>query len=157
MSTASPDFEQLLSEAINLLRAKAPRALDDLVRFSSRTAEAVMTVTRGAAVLELVPINHGEGATPSYQLQLRKVGSEAPSSDLGVYCVTAAGYHVLRWYSIRSWESHPDKPDDVYHDVNELERHFKWMLSKPDSRLVVLVTSVQQGMSPWSISAADST
>jgi hypothetical protein len=144
MSTVPADYEHLLREAINQAKANAPRAIDDLLRFASKAAEAVTEVTGGAADLELVPINQGEGATQAYQLQLRKVGSEAPPSDLGVYCVTAAGYPVLRWYSRRAWESRPEKPDGEYPGASELEGNFRWMVSHPESRLVVLVTFFQQ-------------
>ncbi len=144
MSTAPANYENLLRAAINQAKANALRAIDDLLRFSSNAAEAVAKVTGGAAALELVPINQAEGATPTYQLQLRKVGSEAPPSDLGVYRVTAAGYPVQRWYSRRTWEARPDKPDGEYPSVGELEGNFKWMVSNPESRLVVLVTFFQQ-------------
>ena len=146
MSTPTADYGRLLREAINQAKANAPRAVDDLLRCASKAAEAVTSVTDGAAALELVPINQDEeeGATPAYQLQLRKVGSEAPPSDLGVYCVTAAGYPVLRWYSRNTWESRPDEPDGQYANVRKLEGNFKWMISKPESRLVVLVTFFQQ-------------
>jgi hypothetical protein len=144
MSTSTADYANLLREAINQVKANAPRAVDDLLRCASKAAEAVAGVTGGAAALELVPINQGEDARPTYQLQLRKVGSEAPPSDLGVYCVTAAGYPVLRWYSRKTWESRPDTPHGEYPGVSELEGNFRWMVSKPESRLVVLVTFFQQ-------------
>jgi hypothetical protein len=144
MSTAPADYEQLLREAVNKAKEAAPRAVDDLVRCASNAAEAVAGVTGGAAALELVPVNQGEGATPTYQLQLRKVGSDAPPSDLGVYRVTEAGYPVLRWYTRAKWDRNPDEPDDQYTTFSELEGNFKWMLSRPESRLVVLVTFFQQ-------------
>jgi hypothetical protein len=65
MSTAATDYEHLLSEAINKARENAPRATDDLLRFSSRAAEAVDSVTRGAAALDLVPVN------PKFQADFR--------------------------------------------------------------------------------------
>jgi len=144
MSTPTADFAQLLREAINQAKANAPRAVDDLLRCASQTAEAVAAVTGGAAILELIPITQGENPQTTYQLQLRKVGSEAPPSDLGVYYVTAAGYPIRRWYSRNAWEDHPEKPVQDYPGVSELERHFKWMVSTPESRLVVLVTFFQQ-------------
>ena len=144
MSTSTTDYPHLLQDAINQAKANAPRAVDDLLRCASKAAEAVADVTAGAAALELVPINQDGSAAPTYQLQLRKVGSEAPPSDLGVYCVTAAGYPVLRWYSRNAWESRPDKPDGKYASVGDLEGNFRWMVSKPESRLVVLVTFFQQ-------------
>jgi hypothetical protein len=156
MNTASADYEQLLSEAINQARAIAPRAVDDLVRLSSKGAEAVAKVTGDTAVLELVPINQSDGATQAYQLQLRKVASEAPPSDLGVYCLTTAGYPVLYWYSRRSWASGPDRPEVEIQDLGGLEGHFRWMVSNPASRLVVLVTFFQQKLSSSTSSAAGS-
>jgi hypothetical protein len=144
MSTSTADYGHLLREAINQAKATAPRAVDDLLRCASKAAEAVAGVTGGAAALELVPINQGADAKLAYQLQLRKVGSEAPPSDLGVYCVTAAGYPVLRWYSRKTWQSRPDTPDEEYPGVNELEGNFRWMVSKPESRLVMLVSFFQQ-------------
>jgi len=148
MTTSAADYTDLLREAIKQAKANAPRAVDDLVSCASRAAEAVVKATGGAAVLELILINQGENTTPTYQLQLRKVGSEAPPSDLGVYCVTAAGYPVHRWYSRNSWEAHPDNPTQQFHGVGDLESNFKWMLSKPESRLVVLVTFFQQQGQP---------
>ena len=144
MSSSAADYGRLLAEAIKQARANAPRAVDDLFRCASQAAEAVSGVTGGKAVLELVPINQGESAERTYQLQLRKVGSEAPPSDLGVYRVTAAGYPIHRWYSRNGWEDHPEKPVQESLNVGELERHFQWMISTPDSRLVVLVTFFQQ-------------
>jgi hypothetical protein len=154
MSTAPADYEHLLREAINQAKENAPRAIDDLLRLSSKAAEAVAEVTGGAAALELVPLNQAEGTPQSYQLQLRKVMSEAPPSDLGVYCVTTAGYPVLRWYSRRTWESRPERPDQEYPTVSELEGNFRWMVSNPESRLVVLVTFFQQKGSSSPSSAA---
>ena len=154
MSTASADYEHLLSEAINQARANAPRAVDDLLRFSSKAAEAVAKVTGGAAALELVPINQGEGATPTYQLQLRKVGSEAPPSDLGVYRVTAAGYPVLALVLAEALGgSSGDTRRRVPPIVGDLEGNFRWMVSNPESRLVVLVTFFQQKLSSSTNSA----
>src|SRR5260370_1247065 len=83
MSASSIDYEQLLREALVQARTSAPRASDDLVQSSSKAAEAVARVTEGAATLELVPLHHAGDAAPTYQLQLRKVGSESPPSDLG--------------------------------------------------------------------------
>ncbi len=144
MSTATTNYADLLRAAINQAKANAPGAVDDLLRCASTTAEAVTAVTGGAATLELVLINQGENAQPTYQFQLRKVGSEAPPSDLGVYCVTAAGYPVLKWWSRNRWESRPDTPDEHYPSISELEGNFRWMISKPESRLVVLVTFFAQ-------------
>jgi hypothetical protein len=151
MNTTPADFERMLREAVSKAKEAAPRAVDDLVHCASKAAEAVAGVTGSAAALELVPIDvrdeHGrrfKGATPTYQLQLRKVDSEAPPSDLGIFRVTETGYPVLRWYSRAKWEGHPEKPDEQYTTISELEGNFKWMLSNPDSRLVVLVSFFQQ-------------
>jgi hypothetical protein len=157
MSTAPVDYKHLLTEAISKAKEKAPRATDDLLRFASGAAEAVDSVTGGAAALEVVPINQGERATPIYQLQLRKVGSESPPSDLGVYCLSAAGYPVLRWYSRRNWEDHPDSADATFHNGGELEGNFRWMVSSPESRLVILVSFFQQNIPPSRISTAGPT
>ena len=81
MSTATSDYEDLLREAIDQAKANAPRASDDLFRCASKATGAIAGVTGGTAALELVPINQGEHATSTYQLVLRKVGSEAPPSD----------------------------------------------------------------------------
>jgi hypothetical protein len=148
MSTAPTDYEHLLRAAINQARAKAPSAIDDLLQFSSNAAVAVAEVTGGAAALELVPVNQGETGSPTYQLQLRKVGSDAPPSDLGVYSVTATGYPVHRWHSRRAWESRPESPNDQFLSASALEGNFRWMVSDPDSRLVILVTFFQQQAPP---------
>lgn len=144
MNNVPLEYGELLEEAITKAKAMAPRAVDDLLRFSSQAAVAVTKVTGGAAVLELAPTSHGGNGTPTYQLVLRKVGSEAPPSDLGVYRVTAAGYPVLRWYSRRGFESHPETEDQAYVNASELEGNFRWMVSNPESRLVILVTFFQQ-------------
>jgi hypothetical protein len=144
MSTTAADYTNMLRNAVNQAKASAPRAVEDLVRCASNAAEAVAGVTGGTAVLELELINQGDNSTPTYQLQLRKVGSEAPPSDLGVYRANSAGYPVQRWYLRNTWESRPDQPDKEYPGVKELEDHFRWMVSKPESRLVVLVTFFQQ-------------
>jgi len=144
MNTASAEFENLLREAVSKAKEAAPRAVDDLVLCASNAARAVAGVTGGAATLELVPIDQTDGTTPTYQLQLRKVDSEAPPSDLGVFRVTKAGYPVLRWYSRAKWEGGPEQLDEQFATFRELEGHFKWLLSKPESRLVVLVTFFQQ-------------
>jgi hypothetical protein len=144
MNTTPAEFESLLREAVSKAKEAAPRAVDDLVLCASKAAEAVGKVTGGAATLELVPVERGEGATPTYQLQLRKVDSKAPPSDLGIYRITQTGYPVQRWYSRAKWEGNPEQSDGQYTTFSELEGNFKWMLSKPESRLVVLVTFFQQ-------------
>ena len=144
MSKQKPNYEQLLRKAIKDAKEAAPRAVEDLLRVASEAADAVEKVTEGTAVLEMVPLDSEEGATKAYQLQLRKTGSEAPPTDLGVYSTTTAGYPVMRWYSRRGWEDHPDEPNQQYPGSNELEGNFRWMLSNHESRLVVLLTFFQE-------------
>lgn len=144
MSHSTLEYSELLREAIKLATANAPKAIDDLRRCASQAAAAIAEVTSGQASLELIPINEGEKAQSAYQLQLRKVGSESPPSDLGVYSISAAGYPVLRWYSRNGWEINRDKPSGEYLKPEDLESHFRWLVSKPESRLVVLVTFFQQ-------------
>ena len=144
MNTTTADFETLLRDAVNRAKESAPRAVDDLVHCASKAAQAVATVTGGGATLELVPVEQQGSTTPTYQLQLRKIGSEAPPSDLGIYRVSNAGYPVQRWYSWANWEGNVEQPDKEYLSISDLEGNFKWMLSKPESRLVMLVTFFQQ-------------
>ena len=144
MTAATADFTDLVQHALKAAKAQAPRAVDDLRRCASQAADAVARVTGGVGTLELVPINQGENAKTTYQLQLRKVNSEAPPSDLGVYNATAAGYPIERWYSRAAWEEHPEQPVKTFGNSFELEGHFKWLVSTPESRLVVLVSFLQQ-------------
>lgn len=144
MSTAPPDFEHLLRVALDQAAAKAPQAYDDLLRLASEVADAVSNVTAGDATLELAPVVVGDDARGTYQLQLRRVGSNAPASDLGVFRVSEAGYPVDRWPSRRLWESKPDSPETTYFNVEDLTVFFKWMLSEPDSKLVVLLNYLRQ-------------
>lgn len=145
MAEKTGEYEALLREAIKKAKETAPRAVDDLVECTSSAAEAVSGVTGGRASLELVPMEASDVARPAYQLQLRKVGSEAPPSDLGIYQVATDGYPVLRWYSRAKWRDKPSTPDgDPLVNRSGLEGHFKWMLSNPESRLVGLVTFFQQ-------------
>jgi hypothetical protein len=144
MSTSTPDFEQLLRQAIQKAKDSAPRAVADLHRLASQAAEAVDRVTKGTAALDLVPVNPDGGPPTAYQLQLRKVNSDAPPSDLGVYQVSSAGYPVHRWYSRKAWESRPDNPKQKYTGVEQLAGNFQWIVSDPESRLVVLVTFFQE-------------
>jgi hypothetical protein len=152
MNPSTADYEQLLREAIQQAKAAAPRASDDavprasedLVRCSSKATEAVARVTNGAASLKLVPRPLPPDVIPTYQLQLRQVGSEAPPSDLGVYRLSLAGYPIQRWHSWTKWLYEPHAHDDEFRDLHELEAHFEWMISKPESRLVILVAFFQQ-------------
>ena len=146
MNTQTVDYADLLLEAIKQAKESAPRAVDDIVRCASKAAVAVNKVTNGLAVLELVPIDESENPN-IYQLQLRKVGSEAPPSDLGVYRVSKGGYPVQRWLSRTSWETHTNRfgaTDEEFQNLEELDAHFRWLVSDPKSRLVILVTFFQQ-------------
>jgi hypothetical protein len=144
MTAAATDFERLLREALDQATANAPQANKDLVRIASEAADAVSKVTEGAATLELVPIDVGEDPRTTYQLQLRRNKSEAPASDLGVFRLSETGYPIHRWASRRNWEARPENPDNEHTNVKDLQGNFNWMLSKPDSRLVVLVNSLQR-------------
>jgi hypothetical protein len=144
MADATLSYEQMLRKAIEDAKAKAPTATDDLFRFASHAAQAVAAVTDGKAVLELLPATPGDPNTTAYQLVLRKAGSDAPATDLGVYQLAPAGYPVLRWYSRRAWEAKPDEANKAYPNAGELESNFKWMVSNPESRLVAMVAYLQQ-------------
>jgi len=144
MSSSVVDLEKMLRDAVNQAKATAPRAADDLRRCASEAGEAIAHVTNGAAALELIPLNLASDSLPSYQLQLRRVGSEAPPSDLEVYRISASGYPVERWYSRRKWEEQPNQPDGTYHSLIELEGNYRWMVSDPKSRLVALVAFFEQ-------------
>lgn len=146
MNTQTADYTNLLLEAVKQSKANAPRAVDDIFRCFAKAAEAVTKVTNGLAVLELVPIDESENPNV-YQLQLRKVGSESPPSDLGVYHVSKGGYPVLRWNSRNNWETHTNRfghNDGEFPNLEELDAHFRWLVSDPKSRLVILVTFFQQ-------------
>src|SRR5262249_45503989 len=93
---------------------------------------------------ELVSINQGERPASAFQLQLRKAGSEAPPSDLGVYRVAASGYPVQRWWSRGAWEERPEAPDEEFPTAAELDGNFRWLVSSQESRLVTLVAFFQQ-------------
>lgn len=154
--TATENFEQLLRDAIVKAKEAAPRASDDLFRYSSQVASAVERVTGGAAKLELVPLNLPDGARPSYQLLLRKSGSESPPSDLGVYNLFPdAGYPIHRWYSKSRWEAEPDSPTKTFLNSAELESHFRWLSSDPTSRLVILVMDLQRSTGSAQVAAAN--
>jgi hypothetical protein len=49
----------------------------------------------------------------------------------------------MRCYSRRGSEDHPDKPNQQFPGLNELEGNFRSMLSNHESRLVVLLTFFQ--------------
>ena len=147
MATAEKkeEYKALLREAIKKAKEAAPGAVDDLVECASFAAEAVAGVTDGKAALELVPIEAPDIVPPAYQLQLRKTGSEAPVTDLGVYQVSADGYPVRRWYSRAKWSENRDALDcEPMVTRGQLEGHFRWMISHPESRLVGFLTFFQQ-------------
>ncbi len=144
MSTAATDFESLLREALDRAAANAPQANQDLIRLASEAADAVLKVTEGIATLELTPINGDQDSRLTYQLQLRRNNSEAPASDLGVYQLSEAGYPIHRWSLRGNWESRPENPDSEQFNLENLKDHFRWMLSTPDSKLVVLINYLQQ-------------
>jgi hypothetical protein len=144
MSTSVAEYEQLLREAITQARVKVPQVADDLRRCASQAAEAIANVTGGTAALDLIPLSRPDGALPAFQLLLRRVGHDGPPSDLGVYQLSEAGYPIQRWSSQASWESSPNQPDQVSENRSALEAHFRWMVSNPSSRLVVLVAFILQ-------------
>jgi hypothetical protein len=144
MSTSSTEFEKLLREAVSKAKSSAPRAVDDLFQCASTAADAVFQVTEKAATLELLLVNQMGASPQTYQLQLRKNRSEAPSSDLGIFCLSPTGYPIQRWYSKRKWEADSDHPDELFANKDELEGHFKWMISHPESKVVILVAFFQQ-------------
>jgi hypothetical protein len=148
--SSTTELEKMLRDAIAKAKEATPRASDDLYRCSSAIAEVVDRVTTGSVKLELVELNQIEGAPHAYQLQLHKVGSESPASDLGIYFLTPDGYPIQRWLSRRKWEAHPHEPNGTYSSMVELEGHFQWMISNPESRLVTLITFLQPQLSPSS-------
>ncbi len=144
MSTPVLDYEQLLREAITQAKVGAPQVADELRSCASRATEAIAKVTGGAAALDLIPLPRPDGAPSAFQLLLRRVGHDGPPSDLGVYQLAEAGYPIQRWYSRGSWESSPNQPEHLYENKNALEGHFRWMVSNPSSRLVLLVAFILQ-------------
>jgi hypothetical protein len=144
MSTPVVDYEQLLREALTQAKVGAPQVAEELRRCASRAAEAIANVTGGAAALDLIPLAAPDGAPPSFQLLLRWVGHDGPPSDLGVYQLSEAGYPIQRWYSRGSWESSPNQAEHLYENRNALEDRFRWMVSNPSSRVVVLVAFIMQ-------------
>ena len=146
MSAPTTDYTDLLQEAIKQAKVNATRAVEDIVRLASKAAVAVTSVTNGQALLERVPIKHA-GVSNVYQLQLRKAGSKAPPSDLGIYAVTQPGYPVLHWLSRDNWgdpEMHYPDGEREFTTEEELDEHFRLLVSDPKSRLVILVTFFQQ-------------
>ncbi len=148
MSTPALDYEHLLREAITQAKAGAPQVADELRRCASQAADAIAKVTGGAAALDLVPLPTPDGTPPAFQLLLRRVGHDGPPSDLGVYQLSGIGYPIQRWYSRASWEGNPNQAGHLSENKDALEKHFRWMVSDPSSRLVVLVAFIlQQGRS----------
>jgi hypothetical protein len=144
MSTAVSDYATLLRDAISQAKAGAPQVADDLRKCASQAAEAIATVTDGAAALDLVPLSSPDGASQAFQLVLRRVGVEGSPSDLGVLQLSEAGYPVQRWYSRGNWESNPIRFDQLHDSKSSLEGYFRWLVSNPSSRLVVLVAFIMQ-------------
>jgi hypothetical protein len=144
MSTVVSEYERLLREAITQAKAGAPQVVEELRGCASGATEAIANVTGGAAALELIPLARPDEAPPAFQLQLRGVGREAPPSDLGVYQLSEAGYPIQRWSSRGGWESSPTQAEHLLQNKSELEGHFRWMVSNPSSRLVVLVAFIMQ-------------
>jgi hypothetical protein len=119
---------------------------DELRTCASGAAEAIAKVTDGAAALDLIPLPRPDGAPVAFQLLLRRVGHDGPPSDPGVYQLAESGYPIQRWYSRGSWESSTTRAEHLYENRSDLEGHFRWMVSNPSSRLVVLVAFIlQQG------------
>ena len=148
MSAETVDYGTLLRDALVRLKTKAPSAADDLVRFASQAGRAVREVTNEAAALEIAPIIQDAAVPDAYSLRLRKLGSQAPPSDLGVYRVPPTGYPILRWFTRRAFEIRPEEPDEEFRDADQLEGHFRWLVSNPDSRLVFHVAFYQQNIAP---------
>jgi hypothetical protein len=144
MSTSMTDYTQLLREAIAQAKAIAPQVADELRSCASRATIAIAEVSDGRAALELVSVPSPEETPPAFQLRLRNVGAEGPSSDLGVFQLSEAGYPIQRWYSRANWERNPNQPDQLHENKGSLEGHFRWLISNPSSRLVVLVAFIMQ-------------
>jgi hypothetical protein len=144
MSTPAAEYEQLLRDAISQAKVGAPQVVDELRRCASQAAEAIAKVTDGSAALDLLPLARPDEAPSAFQLILRRVGHDGPSSDLGIYQLSEAGYPIQRWYSLGSWESNPNQTDHLYPSKTALEGHFRWMVSDRSSRLVVLVAFIMQ-------------
>jgi hypothetical protein len=58
--------------------------------------------------------------------------------------VTVAGYQILRWYTRKTWETQPDKPEAEFPGRAERQGKFEWLISKPESKLVFPVAFFQQ-------------
>ncbi len=136
------DFELKLRKALDKATANAPQAERDLVKVASQAAQAVSAVTEGLATLELVSIREDGDPRPTYQLRLRRIDSEAPASDLGVFRVSEGGYPIDRWATLRNWEANLDKPERQHFNVGDLKGNFDYMFSQQDSKLVVLLNSL---------------
>jgi hypothetical protein len=139
MTTPAEDYGALLRGAIKKAREEAPKVVDDLIRLSSNAAAAVADVTKGLAALEMSPQEKPKDSPAVFQLTFRKVKSDAPPTDLGIYRVTEAGYPVVRWFTKGRWEAAPAAPDETFMNPGSMEGHFKWLISNPQSRVVVLV------------------
>jgi hypothetical protein len=138
------DFEKLLRDAIEKTQEKAKQSSDDLYRYSSEVAEAVDRVTGGLGELKLVPLPNRAVTEVAYQLELRKTGSESPPSPLGVYLPAEGGYPVKQWHDFNQWRAAPNQGNETFNTPQELENHFKWLASSPESKLVILVAFLKQ-------------
>jgi hypothetical protein len=143
MSDDPTEFEKMLREALAQAVANAPQAKEDLIGLASEAGDAVKKVTEGAATVELVPIDVTDDPRPTYQLQFLRLDSESPRSDLGVFRLSASGYPIQRWASKGAWESNPESPEREHLNVGALRGNFKFMLSKPDTRLVILINHLR--------------
>jgi hypothetical protein len=144
MNTAVADYAQLLRDAIAQAKAVAPQVADELRVCASKATTAIAEVSDGKAALDLVSVPSPEATPLAFQLQLREVDDESPPSDLGVFQLSEAGYPIQRWYSRGNWERNPNKPDQLHENKGSLEGHFRWLISNPSSRLVVLVAFIMQ-------------
>jgi hypothetical protein len=144
MSDSALDYAQLLREAITQAKVGAPQVVEDLRTCASRAAEAIANVTNGAAALDLIPLPRPDGTPPAFQLLLRRVRVDGQPSDLGVLQLSEAGYPIQRWYSKANWERDPIQFDQLHDSKSSLEGYFRWLVSHPSSRLVILVAFIIQ-------------
>lgn len=143
------NFESLLRKAIDERKKAPPGALSDLIGLASEANNAIMAVTKNAAMLRLEPIrsNDPNNSSPSddwelptFQLVFRKVGGDSPPSDFGVYRLSKNGFPIKRWYSRENWLAHPKKADVTLTNLAGLVNNFEYLVSHPESRLVALIS-----------------
>lgn len=114
------------------------QSYSDLLQLATEIAESVASMTNSTGIVELFPLRRLQDEMV-YQLHLRKSGSEAPPSDLGVYSL---GYPIYHWDSVIDWEKDV-KPNDEYRDFAELKNHFQQVTSI-HSRLMFYVRFLKQ-------------